>query len=794
MLSLMDPVELENLVLFRDDEEPRKFYLLPDQPTIAVDDHGVPDFYFIKYVYDATSHPDDQLGGGYVQFRSVLTIAPDRRDRVIAGLKAQLDQEKQAGKKPFGQEIVATDPILAAPLWTSGTVRLETFKVGDKELVQKATDTAPVDLAGSLAASVNLQLAPEGAEIFWSSFKHFSDQQIPILISYQLTYKARVSARMEIHASRKTVEQEIWKRANPRPFALSIARGRWLPLQFKGPATPDSLPALQRLTTDRVAFMVEPGAITEAIHSCMSDHTINATIAVDEAGSDKGGGDKVQDMLFKIATDVLSGQVIPALFGENAGPQPAADNAQDPTATKSLMELKIDTTSQTTSSFDISLTSTSTIERNCNPNGPVNVLIDKPDAFAACFKELPPSDGFFGIMRVAAATSGINFERDGIRAIHVFARYDQVDEQNPDRPEVKQSYDGILHSDADALHFRFNLVRDARGTHKRAYAFRADVFYGNGEVISNPDAWTASGDEMLLINPAAMGAVRVELTLTAPREQVKSAQVALRYQKSGGIALSETFELTPDANKKSWFTPTGEVGGAGAGGNPQQYSYQVVYQVGSTQITMPWATSSAESLELPGPFVKVITFNLRPQGSFDGIANISGDVTYSDPVHKYQIVRSFTLDKLSANFQFDVPVMDGGPEEISYAARINHADGSVTPLPPGRGTPVTVWIGAAVTEFLTVQVLTDLIDFDKDVQLAVVRLAHDEPDGLENSVTYTFSKASHAALTWKVPLGASSPRSYNADIRFIAYDRSKSSELHQKDLLDPVLLLDRQAH
>src|SRR6266513_2481395 len=217
MLNLMDPVSLEDLVLFRDDEDPRKFYLLPDQPVLSVDEKGVPDFYFIKYVYDATTHGDDQLGGGYVQFRTVLTVAPDRRGRVIAGLKQQLEQDKQAGKKPFGIAITATEPVLAAPLWTDGKVGLQTFKVGDKELVVKATETVPVDLAGSLGASVNLQLDPEGTEIFWASFKGFADQQIPILITYQLTYKARVSANMEIHADRTTIEQQLWQRANPAP-------------------------------------------------------------------------------------------------------------------------------------------------------------------------------------------------------------------------------------------------------------------------------------------------------------------------------------------------------------------------------------------------------------------------------------------------------------------------------------------------------------------------------------------------------------------------------------------------
>jgi hypothetical protein len=49
------------------------------------------------------------------------------------------------------------------------------------------------------------------------------------------------------------------------------------------------------------------------------------------------------------------------------------------------------------------------------------------------------------------------------------------------------------------------------------------------------------------------------------------------------------------------------------------------------------------------------------------------------------------------------------------------------------------------------------------------------------------------AQTWRAPLTADSLKRYNADIRFIAYDRTKSSEVHQKDLTDSVLLLDRQA-
>lgn len=780
MLNLMDPVSLENLVLFRDDEDPRKFYLLPDQPVLSVDAKGVPDFYFIKYVYDATTHGEDQLGGGYVQFRTVLTIAPDRRDRVIAGLKQQLEQDKQAGRTPFGVAITATDPILADPLWTDGKVGLQTFKVGDKELVVKDTDTVPVDLAGSLGASVNLQLDPEGAEIFWASFKNFADQQIPILITYQLTYKARVSANMEIHADRTTIEQQLWQRANPEPYYFHPQLARWVRLGHTETLSRTSLATLQAANTYRVAAGIPTGKVNDTIHSCVTDGTITVRIDVDQADAKGAGGDSVQEMLLKVASDVLSGKVIPALFGDGEPPQPASDSTQDGAPTTGIRILP---DSQTTAKFDISLTSNSTVERACNPNGPIHVLIDNPDAFAACFKELPPSDGFFAIAHVTASTTGIDFAQDGIRAIHVFIRYQQVDEMNPAKPKIDQIYDGMLKADTDTLRVRFNLARDAQGGFKRDYEFRTDIYYANGEIISHPDTWTSRTDQMLAINPAAMGAVRVELALTAPHELVKSARVGLQYKRGDGALLSETFDLTPDANRKSWLQPTGEIGKAGTAGSPLQYSYQAVYEIDGGQITMPWATSADQSLEIPGPFTSRLTFDLRPQGSFDGVANIAGDVTYDDPAHQYQIVKGFTFSKLSDAFELVVPVMDGGPREVSYTARINRADGSAMDLAPGHGPAGTLWIGLPT---LKIEVHPEGVDFDKDVELAVVHLTASDGSGAET--TLTFTKASPGVQSWSMPVGAGGAH-YDADVRFVTYDRSKNAEVQQKNLSDKQLIL-----
>ena len=280
-----------------------------------------------------------------------------------------------------------------------------------------------------------------------------------------------------------------------------------------------------------------------------------------------------------------------------------------------------------------------------------------------------------------------------------------------------------------------------------------------------------------------MGAVRVELALTAPRELVKSARVALQYKRSDGAMLSDAFDLTPDANRKSWLQPTGEVGKAGTAAEPPQYSYQTVYQVDAGQITMPWTASSDQSLEIPGPFASRLTFDLRPQGSFDGIANIAGDVTYNDSAHEYQIVKSFTFSKLSDTFELVVPVMDGGPQEVSYTARINRSDGSVMDLAPGHGPAGTIWIGLPT---LRIDVHPEGLDFDKDVELVVVHLSASGGSGAET--TLTFTKALSGLQSWSMPIGADGAR-YDADVRFVTYDRSKSAEAKQTNLSDKQLIL-----
>jgi hypothetical protein len=788
VLNLLDPIELEGLVICRDDEDCRKFYPLPDQPVIPLDDEGTPELLFIKYLRDVEEVGEgEEVGGGYLQFRSVLTIAPERRQRVIEALRARLEEEKAAGKRPCGEQITSTEPLLADPLWTGGTVTMSTFQVSDTGLVRYATESAPVDLAGDLGSSLRAELDTVGAEIFWGAFRDQRSTQIPILITYQLTYKARVSASLEIHASREVIHRRIWQQARPYRL-LRMPFVRYVPIAWHGPLMVNQLATLRGQFPEPVAAMVEGPQIRETISQTIVDNEITVRIDTDEAGGGEQAAE-VQAMLFKVATDVLTERVVPSILGDGSTLPGAGSEAAGQTDT-SLVQLS-ESGLGGDMRFDLELTQRSAIERSVNPNGPIHLLVGDPAALERCFRELRLADGFFDTMQVTASTAGVNFEKDGIQQIQVYLRYEQRDEANPLRPVIKRSTDGVLHSAAEAVHWRFDTARTASGGHKEEYQYRTDVYYQQGGPPSSTD-WARSSSRMLLITPRTMGALRVEAVFTAPREVVDSARVALRHTAASGTRFETAFELTHERNARTWFQFTGELE-TGGGVDAPEYEYQVIYRVGGSEVVTKWTPSTALTLEIPSPFRKILTFVVRPQGSFEGVSNLSGDVVYEDQARQYRVVESFQLNDLASSHTFQVPIFAGAPEEVSWTARLNRVDGSSLTLAPGKGPPGTVWVGTEV-DFLEVEVRADLLDFESDVELALVKLVYtDLANSLSETSTLTFSKASSEPKTWRVARKDRTLDRYDADIRYVAHDRSKDSEVHLRQVNDQVLLLDRNA-
>jgi hypothetical protein len=782
MLNLLDPVGVENLAIFRDDEDPRKFYVLPDEPLIPPDESGNPDFLFIRYINDLGALAEGgDVGAGFVQFRTTLTIDPGRRDRVVAVLRRRLEEEQTAGVTPFGKPITSTEPLLASPVWTTGTVHLSTFGISDTGLVRKATEVVPVDLAGSLAAMLSLQLDDDGAEIFWGAFQHYGEQRIPISVQYDLGYKARVSARMEIHAKHEVIRRQVWNVARPYRL-LRLPFVRYVPMDFTGVLTAAAVSDLRLRCAEPVMPMVERAQILDVINKSVASNTITVKIEMDQTAGEDGA--KVQELLFNIATGVLSERVIPMLFG-GAAPQPGAASEDAGSAARELVALTDGDDGDST--FSLVLDHQTLLERRIFPSGPVQVLLGSPEAVATCFRELRLSDRSLAHSVVIASTAGVDFENDGIASVHVEFIYEHVDERDPERATIRRVADGTLRSATDVVRFAFDMARASDGSHIRSYRYKLGIIYADGTQVASE--WAEDSDRSLLLTPEAMGAIRVELVLTAPSALVQSADVELRYQPATGPGFDWSTQLTPEQPRKTWLQPTGERRQPGT--RAPMYSFRVHYWIGGARVTLPWRESDDSTLEIGSPFVKVLQFTMRPQGAFDDVADISGDLDYVDSEREYTVTQPFRFTELSAEVPLTVGIFEGGPERATWQARLTRKDGSGVALGPGEAEPGTVWVGTDV-DFLTVQILAELVDFEQDVQLAVVQLTYvDEANSIQQSSTFTFSKSDFAPKLWRVARRDRTLDKYDASIRFVAYDRAKSSEQRFSGIRDQVLLLDR---
>jgi hypothetical protein len=588
--------------------------------------------------------------------------------------------------------------------------------------------------------------------------------------------------------------RQLWQRAQPQPYYFDPALVRYVKIPYAG-ALDGAAVAKLRLQYPTAQAMVAPANVRQTIQSCVTDKTITVVINTDEAGGGGASGSSsgsVQDALFKLATDLLTTSIVPAIFGtaaNNGQGVPASDSADASAPTSGLLPMP---NADVTTHFHVQMTSNSVIDRNVNPTGALQVLISDPNVLASCFKQITLGNDFFAKKHVTISTAGVNFEADGISAIAVAGRYTQVDEISHQPPAGALHPDVTLRSATDTGHWDFALSRDAAGVPKNQYEYATKVYYDNMVLATD---WQPASADALIVSPAAMGAVRVQLALTARKEEIRSVSVTLSYRKATGEVLSDVVILTPDEGRKTWIKSTGEVQ-ASADAPPPTYTYQFTYDsVAAGQIVLPPRTSNADTLEVPTPFPTTLTLNFRPQGSFANVAAIAGDVTYADPAHHYSVVRSFSLDSLAARFSLDVPVLDGGPEEATWTARIVRADGSQTPLPAGRGGSGSYAVGLVEFAPFKVTVMPDLINFDTDVQLAAVKLTyHDPVTGSDLTQDFKFSKSAAAQQVWSIPQYAENlPKQYDLNVRYFGFDRAKNAEFTLTGLKDPTPYLDRSA-
>ena len=662
MLNLLDSVDLEGLTLYRDDALPHKWYMLPDQPVIRQNEEGVPEFLFIKYLRAADEAADD-VAGGYVQFRCTLAISEERRERLITALREKLQDEKDRGHKPSGHAITSTEPVLAPPMYKAGTVGVETFAESEDGLVRKVRTTGLPDLGGDLAASVMLQLDRDGAEVFWTAFKK---AQIPMLVSYQLTYLAAVSAgELSVTATRSNVIEKVWKQAKPYLWQPQLLKYKVLPLP---PAFPMmSLPALVHLRGihgKKVKPAVPRAKIREIVRTELTIRSHSGVAGADEMPLD------LREKMMDLASELLSADLVsPALV---AGSVPAGLVEGGGEGLELLQEKMDESDTSSSSTFELKLQQDAVVERNVNPNGPLQLMFSAEE-LAGLFNEKRLDDGFFGTLRIVATAEGIDFAAAGIALITLQIRYDEKDEVTGDRVlRPTEEATKQLTQEQPLARWRFDVARRENGGHKRAFQYRTVINYV-ANVPPTESGWQTSDVDLLALSPRSLRAIKVDLKLVAAGGSVSSARVSLRYRRQDGSKIESQQELTVEEPARQWFQHTGELRQDDLG-HPS-YDYQVRWRVeGIGEIESEWQSGSDEVLAITSPFTRTLKYTFQPQGFTGAITRISGTVRYDHSERGYEVTRTFSLDSADASAQIDIPILASGPEQVNVQWRASSAD------------------------------------------------------------------------------------------------------------------------
>ncbi|GEM_PF-3401144 len=786
MLNFIDPVSVDDLVVLRDDQNAGTFYVLPNKPVVPVGDDGTPEFLFILYTKDLSDVPTtDEAGGGYLQFRTVLSLTDAQRQRVIDALTTLLATEKAAGKKPFGNEIGDGAPILATPLWTSGTVDLATFAVSDTGLVRQATSWAPVDLTGQLGASFSATLSTDGAGVFEGAFKAYEDgtHQLPLVITYNLSYVGRINARLTIDASHSVVHQQVWQHAAPYQL-MTEGFVRYVPLTLNTAFNISMLPALRQQYGVVHAMLPRPSFIS-AVEETISNSSV--TVKIEEVSTGDAAADAAtRASLLKLATDLLTDSLLPSLTTGSA--QPGATDAGQQGSNTALLQLD-ENAEPGTATFHLELDDAMSITRQAAPNAPLQVLIDDPKALSSCFHALRLADDFFKDMLVTFSTSGVDFSANGIAKIHVYYRYSQTDDAAPGAPLVERHDDAELDSATASASFRFDTARSAGGGHKEDYEYMAEVYWQRGGAPTVVP-WTPTNRRLVIITPPQLGAVKVDGVLTAPAGTIDSARVDISYTAADHTAYAGALELTPAAPRATWLQSTGEIVAPDDTTSPRGYDYTITYRVGPTAIVTPQQSSSQDTLEVPTPFAGAVTFSLMASADWSRVSSIAGTATYTDGGHDYTKVTSFTLTSAAPSSDVSVPVMAGGPRTAAYTGRVQYADGSHEDLngPLAEGLN---FVGAAGAVPLVVEVRTDVLDFAADVKAVHVELAFTHADGEVTAGEHVFTAAETGPFTWTVPRRGSDGRTYAGSVTFYGIDRAKDQTLALTGYTETTVELDR---
>ena len=749
MLSLYGSFKVpgvNHVVLYRDDEDPHRFYMAPERPTIARDDEGNPLFTFILFARDVErlAPEEREVQRAYLSLSTQVAVSAQEEQQIRAHLRRMLNGERNQGYRFLRLPIVRIEPELSyPPVFTQGSVEFKTF---NEEFVPFSAGSRQPSLIGANLASFSQMLSQDGSELFRQSVEKGI---VPSIIQYDLAFLARIPAvSIRIHGDRRDFYEEL--KNLTKVTQIRTRDGK----------------VVYRRTWPEISSLKE---FRRLFHSL--------TIEIDDSDfRDADPSDNITAKLEELAFRIIENNILPHFFETAFTPA-----TEEQSSNKWLREIEKEMTGR----IDVQIKRRDVIEQQIHPNSQLGEVLT-PDEIKSRTLYVDLGNPFFSELDVTV-NANVNFSQDPVYALKVFLDYDQHDDVRGVR--VKRAKELLFRSADQVGRFRQIMAKDASGAPKDEYSYWSEVIYKDtGESVRIPRTGTiTSRERQLVISYRRLGFVKVTLLLGTMPENVRSVRVDMRYPDSNLPSASQSFELTRENPTATYFTYTGH------DGEPKPYRYTITYNLTDGQrMQTREAEGQSERLTITDPFEHTVSTRFLAQANFQTVEKIIVDARYRDPENDFAADHHAELDTNGEVSVWNLPLRNPDLRRFTYDVIVINRDGSRDEiLNRERELGATIAVPTAAADVLEVTVVPALIDWSK-YQLVLLYLEYsDAENGIHETKNYAFREADGGLdQVWKVLLRDPEKAEYRYRLRFMGFDRADNREVPWTSTSDPILVIE----
>ncbi|HLJ85262.1 MAG TPA: hypothetical protein VKZ53_00475 [Candidatus Angelobacter sp.] len=699
---------IDGVTAYRDSDSVSVFYLIASAPTFRIGPDGSPVFQFLKY-REPVDRPNGKKGGGFLICDVVVTIPAATVTQCKAKLQELVNSENpRLNPKP----VVEIHEIT----YTKGSASVQLFDGGgaNSAMVEHIYNPAGPSLYGDLILPITVEFTPEGATLAEQALQ---GKGPTLQVSYNLIAPVKMP-NMKVH---------VWFHAEKfMSFSqkVDINDGWYSDHSYKETVRQ------QFISSECGNVDIDPGAT-----------------------SDPKVIGQITDWGFQTMEDSVKRAVVGDI------PDVSSDARKVPDGVKHLdRNLSVDKIAN----IDRWLTEGVVIEVDLGPKGSlpgINTLTGKDGKalnWSDFAKDVDLNDPFFKQINVNVRANA-DFTNLPIFSIDGRISYDG--------DTIHESLPFSLSSPNDLVKFASYYEND-----KKSYTFNYKVNYRAQSQTFDSGVLTSKGDEPLTIDVGDTGVLLANvLAADINFDEVTQALVTVHYEDSSNNVDPIEWEVTLDKDHKAValqkviFAP-----------RKASFKFKTKYDMKNGQTYLvDWKTNPADQINVGSPFGGRKTLSFRAFGDLQSdISNIFIDVKYVDDKNNYTQTNSLALNKAQPFVDWAFSVVDSNAGKVTYSATIQFQDGQMQSIAETEATKNTILVGRQRddSEFLSVTVQPDLVDFSKVKLLKVVLHYVDAANSIDSTKEFVITKSTSTAPAWSLRLQDRTKKSYDYTFSFVTVD------------------------